>query len=118
MSKICPKCNSQTNDTAKYCQQCGHLLTGEPLNLAWITAIQEKIKDARRSELFAFIWTVICAILAAAIFITHIALQMQWALMGWVATIGFLILFVLGSVTNQRYKKQKEELINQLEKGM
>ena len=55
MPKICPKCNSQIDDTANFCQQCGHpliveLLTGKPLNPAWIVAMQEKIKDARRSE--------------------------------------------------------------------
>ena len=117
MTKTCAKCGNQTSDMANSCPQCGQQLTGESLNPGWIVAMQEKIKDARRSELFGLICGVIGFVLATVIFVPHLLLNMHWETMDWVEAIGFFILGLWGVTKNESSRKQKEKLINQLEKG-
>lgn len=130
MPKICSKCNSQTNDTANFCQQCGQQLIGQPLNPAgqpinpvWIMAMQEKIKDARYGEIICLAWAWIGFVLTALIIITLFVLRTQWESIDWVERlgfvmmIGFVILFGVAGIKRDTFKNQKEKLIDQLEKG-
>lgn len=130
MPKICPKCNSQTNDAANFCQQCGQQFIGQPLdptrqsvNPVWIIAMQEKIKDARYGEIICLVWAWIGFVFTQLIMITVFVLRTQWGSIDWVQSIGtltmieFFILFWVAGLKRQDFKNQKEKLIDQLGKS-
>jgi len=115
---VCPNCNNQVRETAKFCPECGMELTPGASGAAWIAAMQEKIKYARENDLYYTIFGVLGVMVAIVIpLITRFVLKLRMDTVSWLLT-GVGILFFIGSYVGTWYNGRKVKgLIRQLEKG-
>jgi len=115
---VCPNCNNQVSETAKFCSECGMELTPGASSAAWIAAMQEKIKYAKENDLYYTIFGVLGVVAAIVIpLITRFVFKLRMDTVSWLLT-GVGILFFIGSYVGTWYNSRKvKELIGQLERG-
>jgi uncharacterized membrane protein YvbJ len=114
----CPNCNIQISETAKFCPECGIRLSTAASDLAWIVAMQEKIKNTKQNDLTY----TICAGFGAAIailipFAMRFILKYQMDLLSWLLTVVGILFFIGGVVGIWYDDKKVKELTEELEKG-
>ena len=115
---VCPNCNGQVSETAKFCSECGMGLTPGAPGAAWIAAMQERIKYTKENDLYYTIFGVLGVVAAIVIpLLTRFVFKLHMDTVSWLLT-GVGILFFIGSYIGTWYNGRKvKELIGQLEKG-
>ena len=63
--KICPKCNQQFDEGARFCPACGAQVVEHVTDAAWVAGIQEEIKESRGGRT-ACLWIMAGGLLFAA----------------------------------------------------
>lgn len=114
----CPVCQSQVNEKANFCAECGSQLATATFDRAWVVAMQERIKSARHNDVIYNIIAVVGIILATSIpFVMRFILNFTMDTVSWLLTAAGIVLFI-GSFIGMWFDSRKmRELIKQLEKG-
>jgi predicted nucleic acid-binding Zn ribbon protein len=97
--KTCPSCSKEAPEDAKFCSYCGKTLDVRSLTAREIAAIQEELKDARRSSTGLLIGAVI--FIVVGVFSNN-----GWAIAGF-AMVGVCLLAGL-FCENRVYQLKKE----------
>ena len=108
MARICPKCNSQVNETAKFCPECGQELSEKAHNPAWIAGKQEEIKEARDSQKVGIVLIVLSVVIFGVLL---------WLGLEVLAFIGGAIFMVIGAGISLKEAFRLQRLIKELKKG-
>jgi hypothetical protein len=125
----CPKCHCQVLETAKFCPECGNQLSKGSSDVAWIAAMQEKIKDARNATKWCLAGIFGFLVLSMVCFVTPSSIGLwaklnnykeppnnDWTFFWFMGGILVVIAIICGLVLYQQSKKV-DRLIDQLEKG-
>ncbi|MDD5289182.1 MAG: zinc ribbon domain-containing protein [Dehalococcoidales bacterium] len=114
----CPVCNSQVNEKANFCSECGSQLTTAAFDRAWIVGMQERIKAARHNDsVFNVLATVGLIFVVTIPYITRYIQHFDMDIWSWLLTGVGIVLFV-SSVIGMWFDSRKvKQLIEQLEQG-
>ena len=114
----CPVCNSQVNEKANFCSECGSQLATATFERAWIVGMQERIKAARHNDSIFNVLAVVGLIFVVAIpYITRYIQHFDMDIWSWLLTGVGIVLFV-SSVIGMWFDSRKvKQLIEQLEQG-
>lgn len=116
--KICPKCNQQIDEGAKFCSACGTQLVEHVIDVAWVAGIQEEIKE-HRTQRIMFTWVMVLGILILAVPLIGWLLfpaAFDATLLAWAIPLG-LAGAIAGGVVSQHYDNKIKKLTKKLTEG-
>lgn len=114
--KICPKCNQQVDEGARFCPACGTQLVEHVTGVAWVAGTQEEIRGCRSNETWFGIIAGLGVIMMVIPFLVSLIMTGTFAfgvLVWWAVPLG-LAITVFGSIMGQHYHNKIKKLTQTL----